>query len=153
MPVFELEESTGSGDGEGFSLIPDGTVADAVVTSVEVKTKPFKDDDGKDIIRCEFAFTLKGGEYDGRRVWGETSTKFSSHPDCRLRNWTQEIIGQELPVGFRLNTDSLVGSDCRVAIAVKKYKTREGVAKERNFVGDVLRTRDSVAFAAADEPF
>lgn len=151
MPVLILEESNYAGP------IPEDEILPAKVTAVQEKIKPFTDNEGKEIVRLEFAFVVDdpGGPFDGTRLWGDTSKIFNTHPDCRLRAWAQELYGQELPKGFALNTDDLAGLTCRIVVAQRTYKdklTQED--KIRNYVKDVFRARDGSAFGAIDdEPF
>ena len=154
MPVFELEESNYTGP------IPEDEVLKASIVGIKVVTKPFKDDDGEDVKRVEFAFVVNdpGSQWDGQKLWGDTPTRFNDHPDCRLRAWAQEALGgSELPKGFKLDTDQLVGSQVRVVVAQKTY-TKDGQEKVRNYVKDLLRGSGGGAtstFAALDddEPF
>lgn len=143
--AFELEESDFAG------YIDDDTVMRATVVSVKVVEKTYKDDDGNNVKKVEFKFALQDeeGPHDGTNVWGETGTRFNSHPDCKLKNWSQAILGQELPVGFRLDTDMLAANECKVVVGLKEYKDRDGNDKQRNFVKDVWPLQG----LAADEPF
>lgn len=149
MPIFVLEESNYAGP------IPDDEILAAKVTGVKQVVKPFKDDDGNEVVKIEFAFVIEdpGGKFDGQRLWGDTSTVFSDNPNCRLFAWTQELFGQELPKGFRLDTDDLVGKHCRVVVAQRAY-VKDGEDKIRNLVKDVFRARDGSAFGGVEEePF
>lgn len=148
MPVLILEESNYAGP------IPEDEILPAKVSGVQQKTKPFTDDDGNAIIRMEFAFVVDdpGNAFDGQRLWGDTPTTFTTHPDCRLRAWAQELYGQELPKGFILDTDDLKGMACRIVVAQKTYKDKVSQEdKVRNYVKDVFRARDGSAFAAVDD--
>jgi hypothetical protein len=160
VPVYELEETTGGiegADGERLpfkvTVLPEDTITEAVVLDVMEKIAPFKNDDGSDITRVEFTFALP--DYSNQRVWGETPTTFSSHPDCKLRGWAQEILGGgELPVGFRLNTDDLKDRKVRVRLGYKKYFSKKNNREEeRNFVADVIHSRAAASAATYEEPF
>jgi hypothetical protein len=78
MPILTMEESNYAGP------IPEDTVLPAKVTAVTQRKKPFKDESGNDIWRMEFSFTVEdpSSDYDGTRLWGDTSTLFNNHPDC-----------------------------------------------------------------------
>lgn len=150
MPILTLEEANYVG------LIPEDEVLQARITNVSQRKKPFQAEDGSDIWRMEFSFVIDQPDspFDGSRIWGDTSTHFNSHPDCKLRAWTGEILGVDLQPGFVLDTDQLAGNRCRVVVGVKKYK-KDGEDKERNFVRDVMRARESHVYAGVegDEPF
>lgn len=162
MATFELEESDFAG------YIPDGSIKLARVVGVKVAEKPFKDDDGKPVHKVEFKFAIidPTGDFDGQNIWGETGTKFNTHPDCKLRNWSAAILGTELPVGYTLDTDLLMGHECRIAIELYEYEdkkaapdpdTGEKPTKQRNRVIDVFPTADAMASmsgaASGEEPF
>lgn len=151
MPVFTLEESNYAGP------IPEDEILGAEVIDIKTKEKPFKDDDGNAIVRLEFSFIIKhpGSAWDEQRIWGDTSTTFNDHPNCRLRAWAQELLGQELPKGFRLDTDTLRGLSCRIVVGASSY-TKNDEEKTRNFVKDVLRAKPGAVHTAIDadeEPF
>lgn len=143
MPVYELEESN-------WTPIPEDSILKAEIVKIEETTKNFGEGD---VPRVEFAFLVRepGNEYDGRRLWGDTPRTFSTDSRCKLRIWAQEIMGQQLPEGFKLNTDDLVGLECRIAVGMKTYTNKQGEAVSKNFVTDVLRTKaDGESY---EEPF
>jgi hypothetical protein len=142
MPVFTLEESNFAGP------IDEDEILAARLVGVKMVKKPFKDDDGNEIHRVEFAFVIEtpGGPFDGQKIWGDTSTVFSNNPNCRLYAWAQEILGIELPVGYDLDTEVLVSHDCRVVVGRREYQ-KDGKDQVRNFVKDVVRP------AKSPEPF
>lgn len=76
--VFELEESDFAG------YIEDGEVYRATVRNVRVREGKFVDDrTGEKPNRVEFVFKLTSDdEHDGQDIWGDTSTKFNTHPNC-----------------------------------------------------------------------
>ncbi len=150
MPTFEMEDTDFAG------YLEDDSIVTATVVAVKTVEKPYKDDDGNPVKRVEFKFSISDGSaHDGTNVWGDTSTKFVQHPECRLRNWSQAILGQELGVGYRLDTDLLVGHDCRINVGLKQYE-QNGQPKQRNFVKDVIPSAAAInAMRAApdEEPF
>jgi hypothetical protein len=151
MPVLICEESNYAGP------IPEDEILPAKVTGVKQVIKPFKDDDGNDVVKIEFSFQVEdpGGAFDGQRLWGDTSTVFTTNPNCRLHAWAQELFGQELPAGFALDTDDLKGKTCRIVVAQKTYKDKNTQEdKVRNFVKDLFRARDGSPFGGVEEePF
>jgi hypothetical protein len=150
MPVFTLEESNYAGP------IPDDEILPARVTGVSTRKKPFKDDDGNDIFRVEFAFVIEtpGEAWDGQRIWGDTSTIFTNNPNCKLYAWSQELLGDELPPGYVLDTDNLIGAMGRIVVGRKEYE-KDGKDQVRNYVKDVIRVSGRSAPAPIDdeEPF
>lgn len=157
MPTFELVESTqpesSSGSSE-YEPIEEDTVIEATVAAVEVRPHPFfKDDEGNAEMKVNFEFHF---ERDGkkRKLWGDTPTTFTTHPDCKLRNWVQQILGgNELPAGFKLNTDTLINTPVRIVVEYRTWKDRTtGEPKWRNSVKDVMYSKSSPA-PAFEDPF
>lgn len=144
MPVMEMQPNSG-GDGSKrtWVAIPEDTVLEAEVRAVKQVKKPFKADDGSDIWKVEFEFAV---EHNGkqRKLWGETPTTFSSHPDCKLTNWVTAILGRTVAEGESLNTDVLVGEHCRVMIG-QRSSVKDGEQQIRNHVKDVIPSRSRMA--------
>lgn len=166
---FVLTESRPLDDGgdgslkREFETISDNSILEAEVVSVEKVVKPFKDEHGQPIVRVEFEFKVVDQQHKGRRLWGDTPTTFTTHPDCKMTAWVTEILAVEsLPADFRFNTDSLNGSRARVVVGLREAKDGKPA---RNYVKDVIRSRDAAplvpsrpapapAYAGADEePF
>lgn len=137
MAEFVLEEA------EQFEAIPDGEILAAEVSNVEHRETPFEDErnPGKNRWEVSFRFkVLEEGPFYGRTVFGRTPTTFSSHPDCKLRVWVQELLGEDsLPSGFKFDTDTLIGLPCRIAVTMKEKPGKDGTPVKRNDVVDVLR--------------
>src|SRR5215471_15560180 len=110
--ILELEEPNFAG------FIDDGTVYPAKVRDVRLTTRNYNDrvtGEPKETKRITFRFELVADDdHDGTDLYGETSTKFVSHVDCRIYSWAQAILGMHLPPKYRLDTDDLVDRDCRV---------------------------------------
>lgn len=149
--TFTLEDSAFGG------YIDDDEVMLGQVVGAKVVEKPFEDDDGNKVKKVEFKFTLMDpdGKQDGLNLWGETPVRFNTHPDCRLRNWAQAMLGQELPAGFNLDLDMLLNTEVRTIIGYKEWDKTDGTKGKRNFVKDVMPTKDAERkmAAEADEPF
>jgi len=159
---FTLVETVPPEEGEKkeFDIIPDDTILGAVVVKSEKAVKPYKDDDGNPIIKVEFSFKVTDeGEYRNRRVWGETPTTFTTHPDCKLRAWVQEALAvAELPKDFTFNLADLNDQPVRVVVGVRSWTDKStGNLQERNYVKDVIRDRDHAEAVASavpeEEPF
>lgn len=150
MPTFELEESDYAGP------IEDDTIKTAEVTKVSIETKKYReekdDPDSPFVKKVVFKFVLRDddGPHDGTNLYGETGTRFTNHPDCKLKNWSQEILAAEFPAGYKLDTDVLVGQQCRVVIGHRTYD-KDGETKDHNFVKDVMRTADAMAYGSATQ--
>lgn len=137
MAEFVLE------DAPEFVPVPDGEILAAEVVNCEVREAPFEDrqNPGQKAKRVNFRFSVtEPGDYQGRTIFGETPMTFSNHPDCKLRVWVQEILGEDdLPVGFKFNTDALIGLDVRIAVGARERKAADGSVQYKNFAADVIR--------------
>jgi len=149
--VFELKETPAQDE---FSAIPDGHFATATCTGVEKTThKYFKNDDGTPQDVVNFEFTITDGEYKNRRVWGNTPTTFTSHENCKLRQWVQELLDvKDLTPGFKFKLADLVGCEARIVIGLQTWNAKDtGEARWRNVVDDVISLSSlSVASAPAE---
>lgn len=142
-------------------VIADGETVAVEVTRAEIRETPFDDpaNPGKKKWEVSFSFKItdpdpvlcllpndEGGVDEisvtvfDQILFGNTPTTFSTHPDCKLRLWAQEILGgTTLPVDFELDTDDLVGLPCRAVVGVRERKGGDGVGVIRkNYVTDVI---------------
>ena len=46
-------------------------------------------------------------------IWGSVPFRLTESPENKLRQWAEAILGIELGVGFELDTDLLLGRECR----------------------------------------
>lgn len=139
MPILNLEES------KGFELLPEDSVIEVTVSNIETSewTDPATAETRKNL---NWTFTINTpGEWETKRIWGNTSLVFNTNPNCKLRNWSQSILNTELDSGFQLDTDDLIGRRARVVVGHKDGKDREGKAVKRQFVADLLPARKSTA--------
>lgn len=134
------------GESEERPVIPDGEVLAVRIIKCEVGTSPFKNDDGSERQQVSFTFKVtEPGEFEDLYLFGNTPTTFTTHPDCKLRGWVEEILGGDaLPVDFELDTDDLVNLDCRVRVGVRDRVGQDGKTPvKKNFVRDVLPAYDA----------
>jgi hypothetical protein len=134
-----------------FDPIPEGTIVDVEVVSVELRDlnpefrAKYKI---KETQEVSFRFRVTGGEYAKRNLWGNAKPILDDSDNCRLRLWTQEILGVDrLPADFEFDTDDFTGLTCRVL--VKNYNKRDGSVGDG--VQDVLRAVEDRF--ANEEPF
>lgn len=100
-------------------------------------------------LRWKFIINDPGTEFDGKSTIGETGAKQVEAAACVFWTWSQDVFGQELPGGFRLDTDDLQGRKVQVRIAHRKYQ-KDGVDQTFVHVAEVARM--SVPFVAAGAP-
>lgn len=136
MPVYELEESNYNGP------IADGTWLNAEVHDIdEIEETDRQTGDKKKKVAIYFVVSDPDSEYDGQKIRGKAPKWFSNHPDCKLYNWTQAILGvDELPPGFRLNTDELKDLDCKILVGAYEFTRDDGETRSGNYVKDVARS-------------
>lgn len=142
--TFILEEAPEGGD---FAVIPAGTKLEALVEAVKVEDSFFwndKDDHSKGKQKkVSFKFKVddeENSDYNGRILFGDTNTKFNNHPNCHLYTWVSEIYGvDELPVGFKLDLEDLVGLNVVVELDTYKKKTDKEGQETGNKVTGVQR--------------
>lgn len=151
--TFEVEESVVHED------IEDGMKFPATVTNIRLKEKPYEDDDGNKVKKVEWKFKIHDAEgtQDEREIWGETGTKFSDHPDCKIKNWCEAAMGELLAVGEHVDTDDSIDRDVIIIVGRREYE-KDGKTKVHNFVRDVLPTRVNMEkmkeqMAARDDEF
>lgn len=146
--IFELEESDFAG------YIEDGSIYTAQLVQTTLKEVTFPSDPNPQ-KRIGWKFRIESDDaHDGRDIWGETSVKFSKHPDCRLYSWSEALLGQELPAGYHLDLDTLLDRRCRVIIEKKEYTDKKtGEPKTINKVREVHPSRETLASMNNEEDF
>lgn len=108
--------------------IPDNSLLSAKVLNVAKAKMPFQDKDtGEDVYKVKFSFQVtQDGDFQNRKVEGQTSVAFVNHPDCRLYQWVKALFGSELPVEFVLDLDDLQQLDCMILVESKEKPRRDG---------------------------
>lgn len=148
MAEFVLE------DVPEFEPIPDGEILEAEVSNVEIRDSFYEDEKnpGQKKKQVSFRFNITAaGEYAGRTVFGNTPMTFSNHSECKLRVWVQELLGEDvLPVGFKFDTEALIGLPCRLAVGARESTSQQGAKKVKNYVADVIRAN---SIRLADQTF
>lgn len=148
--TYELEESDFAGYAE------DGARFTAKVTSIKLQEKPYTDDDGNKVKKLVFKFTVVDPDepFDEAVFYGETSTRYNTHPKCKLYVWSCAILGRELPPGYKLDTDDLLDEFCEIEVKYETYKDKEGVDQEKNSVRLVHPAGGQLETLGSDEePF
>lgn len=105
MPVLHAEESS-------FEMIPEGTIVAAKVESIEMKTLDFGD-------RLNWKFEILEPQWEGYKVNGSTSLKFTIDPPSKFYEWAVQLLGRTFELGESVDTDDLIGLPCRIEIEHK----------------------------------
>jgi hypothetical protein len=147
--VLEAEES----DFQGY--LKDNEIFPASVVSVKKVSRKNRDGEEYDKLTFKFKIQQPDDPHDGQEVYGDTSTKFVTHPGCKLYDWAGKILGKRIPAGYRLDTDQLLDQQCRIVVGYETYTDKDGRDRERNWVRDIMPTRENMAALAEEneEPF
>lgn len=134
--------TTGGTTKRKFDPIPENRIVNVVVEECEVRAfdEAFRRQwNVQDTHEVSFRFRVKGGDYDNRVVFGSAKPIFEDDPDCRLRLWTQELMGVDtLPDNYVFDTDDLVGRSGRILVRVHTKQNGE----QTNKVKEVLRAEN-----------
>ena len=144
MPVFELEDTP------QYEAIPEMTelVAELIDCQVREATWEDRNDPTKKARQVSFRFRIidddvEDGKYFGRTMFGNTPDTFTSHPDCKLRIWVQELLGKDLlPVGFKFDTESLVGATAKITVANRTRVGADGTPIVKDYVDTIRRAAE-----------
>lgn len=130
---------------EEFPVIPENAVLAAEIVDCKERETMWdidKEDPTKGKQReVSFRFRItEDGDWYNRQVFGRTPTTFSTHPDCKLRVWVQEILDfDELPADFEFEPEDLVGMTTRVLIGNRPKNNADGTVGKKEFVESVQR--------------
>ncbi len=138
--TFTLEKS----ELPEYEVIPEGKLLPAEVVNVEERETPWLIDENDPSLgnkkQVSFRFSVTDGDHKGRTLFGNTPTTFTSHPDCKLRAWVQEILGGNvLPVGFSLEVETLIGLPVKIAVAHRNKTNADGTTTVKEYVSDIVR--------------
>lgn len=138
MPKLTLEES------KDLDCLPEDSMI--IIEVVEIAERHVPGRDGKDgWDKLEFKCVIKDvapnlredySELIGTNIWGSTGMRFTTHPDNKLRQWSEALLDMgELDQGFELDTDILIG---RKAKAVTGTYTKRGSTSKRHEINGML---------------
>ena len=129
-----------------FALIDENEIINCRLTNVENNDFVY---DGEDIHRLRWLFTImEDGQWKGKTLFGDTSTTFTAHPNCKAYNWAVAISGRNFENGEDFDTDDLIGLPCRIIVGHKAGKDDRVWMRAR----DVLPPRGGAKGGSAAEP-
>lgn len=110
--------------------IPEDKICPAVLSSVARRTFKWTDTNDKDRpgvpIEKEgesmiWWFEVTDGDYQGRRIRGETRPNrsgqyLSDRTGNKFRQWSETLLGRELEVGARISKQDIVGLRCEITV-------------------------------------
>lgn len=103
----------------------------AVLNEVKEERKQGTSRAGKpyDFTQWTWEFQIADGEYQGIKVWADTDAAFTNHPENRVRQYAEALLGAELELGMGLDTDDLIGLPCEIVVANETYENAKGETK------------------------
>ena len=108
MPQYTATESD-------FEMIPEGEIVAAKVKEVRAEVLEFGP-------RLNWAFEVTQSPWEGIRILGSSSQKFTIDPPSKFYEWACQLLGRTFEVGEGIDTDDLVGLPCRIEIEYKPDK-------------------------------
>lgn len=148
--TFKMEEAADSPSG----YIEDGEIFTARLVGNNEKERKFPSEPAP-VKRVGWKFQIESDDdFHNRTVWGETGDKLVPHPECRLKMWSEALLGHEIPPGYELDLDNLLERRCRIIVGKREYE-KDGETRYVNFVREVHPTREAMQSMYDDlqEPF
>lgn len=118
-----------------FQLLPVDSLVLLKVTECDVKEIERRNGSGS-WQKLEFAFTITGiqrlgdgsdpadyPEVVGSKIWGSAPFKLTDSEENKLKRWVEAILGVQVTIGFELDTEYLIGRECRGTTTVYDKKT------------------------------
>lgn len=120
----EEKDTTPSSDGGKWEKYPVGSRVSARVADIELDEWSFTDkktNELKNVQQIKWTFTIMDkGTWQGKDVFGKTTTNFVAHPNCKAYSWASAITQREPAEGESLDTDQLIGLPCVIEIGHSK---------------------------------
>ncbi len=125
-----------------FEMIPEGEIVAAKVSAIEEKSF-----DWGERLNWQFEVTEKG-TWDGYKINGSTSRKFTIDPPSKFYEWSVELLGRTFDIGEWVETEDLIGLPCRIEIEWQQDK--EDDAKFWMRASTLIRARGSSGVTSED---
>lgn len=131
--------------------LPEDTIIRAQLTELKPRTIEWtskQDGSKKSATFLEWWWQVQSPEqYATRKVKGECEAKLTNHPGNKFRNWSETLLGREIPVGMGIDTDDLVG--LTADITVRHEKDKKDASKVWERVDEVIGVTN---FSVSDQP-
>lgn len=124
---------------EKVDIIPEDTIVRAQLLEIAPKEISWTDKqthEPKSTTILEWKWEVVTGEFKGKWVRGSCDAKLSSHPGNRFRNWSESLLGRQLPVGTAFDTDDLIG--LQADISIRHRADKKDPAKKYVEVDEVI---------------
>lgn len=131
--------------------IPEDTIVRARLKEIKLREFDWTDrqtNEQKHGKALEWWFDVLDDRFPNRSVKGQTDFRVSNHPRNKFRMWAEAILGRELPVGMKIDTDDLTGMVCEISIRHRSDK--KDPSKKYEEVDEVMPADGGAGFS--DEP-
>lgn len=103
-----------------FKMIPEDTIHRARLDGIDEKG-PFNRKDGTTFTKLLWWFVVTDGEFEGRKLRGETGSEFAL--GSKFHAWVEAMLSRSIDIGSQLDIDDLVGLSVDVSVKhVPDYK-------------------------------
>lgn len=129
---------------EPVDLIPANTIHSAQLKDVTVQPISWTDKasgEARSADLLKWKWEITDGEYVGKWVWGSCDARLSTHPKNQFRNWSETLLGREIPPGLVIDTDDLLGLPAQISI--KHRPDKKDPAKVYVEVDEVMPAGDT----------
>lgn len=137
---------------DDFVVLPKDSVVTIRVDATSVVE--FNKQDGGTFEKLDFECTIvhvpgddssESKKAEGQKIWGGVGFRLTDHPDNKLKQWVEALLGIEISQGFELDTDMLSGRQARAII--ENYETKTGGTRHK--IGALLPLTDQGQSQAA----
>jgi len=143
---------------EEYPTLPDDSIIHVKV--LETSTETIQGKNGKsDWTKLSIKFKILGvqvtgdgspvDDYDnliGQWIYGSLPFRLTNHPENKLRQWCEAILGVDLGVGFELDTDVLVSRECRAITS--SYEKKNGGFRKHQVESLLVMPRGGAGYGA-----
>jgi hypothetical protein len=136
MAILEAKKAE---DRPEWVNLPDQSLVAAKLVGFEETEFQYRDKETNQEETAErytwFFEVTEGGQFNGRRLRGQTSRLFTIHENCKAMNWAIALVGRNIEDGENINPEDLFGSPCRV---VTEQSSEDSQGRVWDNVVDVL---------------
>jgi hypothetical protein len=111
-------EATGADNDKVWVNLPDSSLVSAKFVSFEETEFTYTDKDTGQPAVAErwtwFFEVIEPGEFNSRRLRGQTSRNFTVHENCKAMQWANALVDRQIEEGEKLDPETLYGTQCRI---------------------------------------
>lgn len=109
--------------------LPKDVPLPAILNAVEEKEIPYTDKktgEQKKFVKWSWEFEIIDGPYQGLRAWADTENRLTTHPDNKVRQIAEALMGAEFEIGQDLDTDDLLQLPCEIIVDNVVHEKKNG---------------------------